>query len=502
MNLTVNDFFCGAGGMGVGFRNAGFEIKFACDFDKYCVETYRHNVGNHVVQADIKTLTYSDIPKASVWTFGFPCQDLSYAGGRAGFEFSCKECGTQWKHESGNRNLPICPKCGSDKFVAVTRSALFFEMMRLLEETKENAPDNLPMVLVAENVKGLKNYIEILREELLKHGYKAYVELYNSKYFDVAQNRERYYIVAVRKDLPDKFIMPDRQEDNPVPKLSEFLDTNVDEKFYIADDKAQAIIAQALERLDELGRVHATITPDRVNKRQNGRRSKPNEQEMFTLTAQDLHGLIIDDTYGFDGARVYDDLSPTLRSSRNGLKTVTAPNFAGGGTTCSRRKRKRLLCKYRNNCSKTSNKVYRIYGHKQLLLSKRLQGIWKSDDDCDTRNKARCSQMNDNEIKVLGTLDINGYEHGKRVHDIKGISPTLTAVSGGTHHIKIFDDDKYRVRKLTPKEYGRLQAFPVDEDWEQVVSNTQAYKQFGNAVTVNVAKSVANSIKEYLKSIE
>ena len=110
--------------------------------------------------------------------------------------------------------------------------------------------------------------------------------------------------------------------------------------------------------------------------------------------------------------------------------------------------------------------------------------------------------MNDNEIKVKGTLDINGYEHGKRVHDTKGISPTLTAVSGGTHHIKIFDDDKYRVRKLTPTEYGRLQAFPVDDNWEQVVSNTQAYKQFGNAVTVNVAKSVANSIKEYLKSIE
>lgn len=48
-----------------------------------------------------------------------------------------------------------------------------------------------------------------------------------------------------------------------------------------------------------MGKVHATITPDRVDKRQNGRRSKEDEDPMFTLTAQDLHGVIVDDTYGY-----------------------------------------------------------------------------------------------------------------------------------------------------------------------------------------------------------
>lgn len=56
------------------------------------------------------------------------------------------------------------------------------------------------------------------------------------------------------------------------------------------------------------------------------------------------------------------------------------------------------------------------------------------------------------------------------------------------------DLSKYRVRKLTPTEYGRLQAFPMD-DWEQVVSDSQAYKQFGNAVTVNVVQAIAEQIK-------
>ena len=53
------------------------------------------------------------------------------------------------------------------------------------------------------------------------------------------------------------------------------------------------------------------------------------------------------------------------------------------------------------------------------------------------------------------------------------------------------------VRKLTPTEYGRLQGFPMD-NWEQVVSNSQAYKQFGNAVTVNVARAIATAIYRFL----
>ena len=60
---------------------------------------------------------------------------------------------------------------------------------------------------------------------------------------------------------------------------------------------------------------------------------------------------------------------------------------------------------------------------------------------------------------------------------------------------------KYRVRKLTPTEYGRLQAFPMDR-WKQVVSNSQAYKQFGNAVTVTLAEAIGKSVSSYLDSLQ
>lgn len=113
-------------------------------------------------------------------------------------------------------------------------------------------------------------------------------------------------------------------------------------------------------------------------------------------------------------------------------------------------------------------------------------------------------------IIVVGSLGTIGTssEHNNRVHDPEGISPTATAVAGGTHHIKILekkggdnlhdiDYTRFRVRKLTPTEYGRLQAFPMDT-WKQVVSNSKAYKQFGNAVTVSLAEAIGTQLVGFL----
>lgn len=103
------------------------------------------------------------------------------------------------------------------------------------------------------------------------------------------------------------------------------------------------------------------------------------------------------------------------------------------------------------------------------------------------------------DLKLVGMIENVGgtREQNKRVYSVDGISPTLTTVSGGGHHAKIFDPSRFRVRKLTPTEYGRLQAFPM-QNWEQVVSDSQAYKQFGNAVTTTVVTAIAKSIKDAL----
>lgn len=105
----------------------------------------------------------------------------------------------------------------------------------------------------------------------------------------------------------------------------------------------------------------------------------------------------------------------------------------------------------------------------------------------------------DRGLILIGRLDIKGMDQCKRVYSENGIAPTITTCGGGQHEVKIFDTTRHRVRKLTPTEYGRLQAFPM-ETWEQTVSDAQAYKQFGNAVTVNVVRAVARCLRTCLEN--
>lgn len=102
---------------------------------------------------------------------------------------------------------------------------------------------------------------------------------------------------------------------------------------------------------------------------------------------------------------------------------------------------------------------------------------------------------------MVGHLDIKALDICKRVYDPAGIAPTLTTSGGGYREVKIFDTKRLRVRKLTPTEYGRLQAFPMDR-WKQVVSDSQAYKQFGNAVTTTVFTPIAEQIAKAIMEAE
>lgn len=200
-----------------------------------------------MIQADIKDLSYRDIPKANVWAFGFPCQDLSVAGKQRGFLLKCDDCGQEFKVESIDQKNVVCPVCGASHYKAQSRSGMFFEIMRLLDETAINQPENLPDVLIAENVKGVKPYIPVLQEEYKIRGYTSYAQMFNSKYWGVPQSRERYYIVGVRDGI--NFSFPEEQH-GQIPKISSILDVDVADKYYVSDNKARSIIDQALAKLN------------------------------------------------------------------------------------------------------------------------------------------------------------------------------------------------------------------------------------------------------------
>lgn len=102
---------------------------------------------------------------------------------------------------------------------------------------------------------------------------------------------------------------------------------------------------------------------------------------------------------------------------------------------------------------------------------------------------------------MLGHVDIKGNDSIKRVYSPDGINPTLTTMGGGHREPKIAEEQevrpKYRIRKLTPLECFRLQGFPDSAHQSLVdagISDSQRYKQAGNAVTVNVIEAIGERL--------
>ena len=189
------------------------------------------------------------------------------------------------------------------------------------------------------------------------------------------------------------------------------------------------------------------ITPDRAEKRQNGRRFKDNGEPMFTLTAQDRHGVVvaIDDTYGFGGTRIYEDAFPTLRSERSGLKCGIGIIDTQG----------------RNN-KKVSPK-----------------------DVCPTlRSEAHGNVPN----VCVNVNETPNYGDGIFVEMPEGF--IVYAIWYEKYQCYI------AIRKLTPKECFRLQGW-TDDYFDRaafVNSDSQLYKQAGNGVTVSVIQAIAEKM--------
>jgi DNA (cytosine-5)-methyltransferase 1 len=476
--FKVNDFFCGAGGMGLGFKNAGFEITGAWDFDKYAVQSYRHNVGDHVKEMSVLDMTPEDVPASDVWTFGAPCQAFSIAGKQLGMDFKCTNCGNVEQMEGEDiidRNT-ICSKCGSKSEPKDIRGILFFEIMRLLKyRTREKPP-----IILLENVKGLKKFLPVIRYEYEKRGYKMYYALFNSKFWGVPQNRERYFVVGVRNDISAAFDFPEQQEEF-IPKLSSVLETNVDEKFYLPDEKAKVIIEQAVEGLkvkqatkkgydiategDSINISHPNSTTRRGRVGKQVAQTLLTGQEQVVVEKNDLNGTVVDGKNSFGTPKVFDnDLHPTILGThyKEPTKLICYPTVKEGVSPC-------LQTKNRTHPKELKNKDGMVVIEKQPgktieVSYNRKDGIEKEIDISPTLSASDWRGLNQNQSKAA----------------VAEFEPV------------------FRVRKLTPREYARLQGFP--DSFEQVVSDSQFYKQMGNAVTVNVAYAIAKEIAAFLES--
>lgn len=184
-----------------------YELVNYCEIDKYASKTYAmiHNCSKEKNLGDITKVDTSKLPNdIDIVTYGFPCQDISLAGKQKGFE------------AEGER----------------TRSGLFFEALRIIEDTK-------PKVAICENVKNLiskkfKKEFEIVLTSLEEAGYNNYWKVLNAKDYGIPQNRERVFIISIRKDIDNGLFKFPKQIELKL-RLKDMLEKDVDKKYLVSN---------------------------------------------------------------------------------------------------------------------------------------------------------------------------------------------------------------------------------------------------------------------------
>ena len=185
--IRLIELFAGYGSQAMALRNLGayFETYRVVEFDKYAIASYNAIHGTNFPAIDICEVHGEDlgiVNKESftyLLTYSFPCTDISIAGQQQGFE-----------EGSG------------------TRSALLWEVQRILEELKET--DSLPQILVMENVTAIhseenKPHFRKWLDFLESIGYTSYCQDLNAVDFGVAQNRDRTFVVSLLGKFNYKF---------------------------------------------------------------------------------------------------------------------------------------------------------------------------------------------------------------------------------------------------------------------------------------------------------
>lgn len=438
----------------------------------------------------------------------FNCQDFSVAGKQKGSVWTCKDCEHEYNPLTVHWNeRNKCPNCGS-KNIDKTRSSLLVEYLRVVRANKPNFG-------IYENVKNIvgKQFkdttFKLFTDELEEYGYNVYWKVLNAKNYGIPQNRERVYLLFIKKDLDNgKFEFPE-PFDNGL-RLKDLLEDEVDEKFYISDEKVGRFITNLNDKKSLL------YDPCQVK-----REGKSREYSDYapTLTSRDYKdprlvnenavkqvGNIVN-TGNWDNpqrGRIYssEGCSPALNCCGGGGlepkiitgidKSYNNPKFIETANCItsredrgiSNRKSEGTAVLKIGNINPSGNgmngSVYSEDGLSPTLTTNKGEG-----------NKVAIKQATKQgyiECEVGGVADLS-YPDSKtrrgRVQNNGNISPTITATETGICKI----ESLIRIRKLTPRETFRLMGFS-DENFDAAqkagISNSQLYKQAGNSIVVDV----------------
>ena len=459
MKINHLDLFSGIGGFSLGLKKAGIKTDWIgySDIDKYANEVFKRRFPNAKELGSITDIQPKDLPEIDLITFGFPCQDLSIAGKRGGLK--------------------------------ANRSSLFFEAIKIIQHKK-------PKYFIFENVKGIfssnegKDFDIVLRS-IADIGYDGQWELCNTRWY-LPQNRERIYFVGHIRGEPRPKVFPLSKDDG------EAKNDGGGKRIQIIDKQGNIKNNQAYA---------ACLS--------GGGNSGGNHSDMDLIQVADYRND--------EGLRIRKDgVSPCLATRKHSETDIsTMPPIIKVHCTqqrgadrpsltkecdCGSGKLKKNCCGVSGGSGHLAKKDGTVYcldtGNTQaveILDYRNDEGVRVRKDNNSPTLKAGMGAGGGNIPMVKPILTPNREkkrQNGRRFKEDGEVMFTLT--SQDQHGVQI----NTNIRRLTPNECSRLQGFSCknedgvwDDSWNDIgISDTQRYKQFGNAVSVPVVKAIMEKL--------
>lgn len=431
--FTYASAFAGIGGMTLGLKPLGGEGVIAWEYDptekrtQYAQDAHRLLHPEIPLYGDICEAKPEELPDFDLFCFTPPCQAFSVAGKRGGFED--------------------------------TRGTLTFEALRIANVKR-------PKILFMENVKGLVNHnkgntMGTIIHAINEIGYTVDFTILNSKYFDVAQSRERVYLIAIRDDLVTPEAWVDVKGSTMLPKakrryqeegaktfnfdwpvqtevrtrLRDFLEDSVDEKYYLSEDKTAKLVAQLEEKVTESQQGIEYNRKDGVGKTKEIASCLSasdwrglNRNQTQTAVAE-IEGLLIKEatTKGYAVATEGDAVNiqfPNSKTRRGRVGKQMANTIEANGVNQG-------VVERVGNVNPSGNgmngNVYSIDGGLSPTL---------------TTNKGEGIKMLERTDRIIEVGKIKPHRNSSlmnTVHDVGGISSTLDTMQGGGREPKILE---------------------------------------------------------------
>jgi DNA (cytosine-5)-methyltransferase 1 len=437
---TVISLFAGIGGFDIGFTRAGFEIVAHVEKDANCRKLLASKWPAAVALDDVCTAGAHNLPPCDVITFGFPCQDLSVAGKRAG--------------------------------LAGGRSGLYYEATRIINELK-------PAYCLFENVPGLlssdggRDFARVLME-MDRIGYHGAWRVLDAQWLGVAQRRRRVFGLFSRLDsgaerCAEILSLQESLCGHPAPRR----ETGQGATYSVAPCLAAS--GGGTERTGE------TRGQDCVIPAVAGCLSPGAHPGGCDGQAGNTPGHLVPVAFQCkDSGDSVENVSPTLRSLNSAESNISGGGHvavAFGGDVA-----RTLNARHDSSpCADRGMDVVAV----PVAMRESGQGYWMEDDKAGTlRGEGENRPSRPSNV----IAQVQWASGGGKVHN-----PTAQALRSNAEHNYQFAQMGMQVRRLTPTECERLQGFP--DGHTAGFSDSTRYKMLGNAVCVNVAEWIARRLK-------